>query len=159
MVINLSNNIVFLHLSEYAEVRKIVSEFFQKHCEISAQLDLDVSETLCVPSANAPELTSEPLSSTSEPMEPELDPVDPDDRSILSSSEQEPESSEGLVVAISDAISELRSPKLVSEDRTGPEGPLAEVAWSSSGNDQGGTDASPETPEEDKPTGECQQSI
>ncbi len=42
-------------------------------------------------------------------MEPELDPVDLEDRSILSSSEQEPVSSEGVVVAISDAISELRS--------------------------------------------------
>ncbi len=95
----------------------------------------------------------------SEPMEPELDPVDLEDRSILSSSEQDPVSSEGVVVAISDAISELRSPKLLSEDLTGPEGPSAEVAWSSSGNDQGGADASPETPDEDIPTGECQQSI
>ncbi len=92
-------------------------------------------------------------------MEPELDPVDLEDRSILSSSEQDPVSSEGVVVAISDAISELRSPKLLSEDLTGPEGPSAEVAWSSSGNDQGGADASPETPDEDIPTGECQQSI
>ncbi len=140
-------------------MRKTISAVFQKCCEISAQLDLDVSESLCVPPASTLEPTSEPLSSTPESMEPELDPVDPEDRSILSSSELESVSSEGLVVAISETISELRSPKLVSEDLTGPEGPSAEVAGSSSGNDQGGSDASPEIPEEDIPTDECQQSI
>lgn len=137
-------------------MRKTISAFFKKRYENSTQPDPDVLESLCVPDASVPEPTSEPLSSSSEPMEPGLDP---EEWSILSSSELEPVSSEGLVVDISDAISELRSPTLVSEDLTDPEGPSAEVSGSSSGTDQGGTDVSPETPEEDVPTGECQQSI
>uniref|UniRef100_A0A9J8BKY0 Dual specificity phosphatase 29 n=1 Tax=Cyprinus carpio carpio TaxID=630221 RepID=A0A9J8BKY0_CYPCA len=108
---------------EYAKVRKTISAFFKKRYENSTQPDPDVSESLCVPDASVPEPTSEPLSSSSEPMEPGLDP---EEWSILSSSELEPVSSE--------------------------ERPSAEVSGSSSGTDQGGTDVSPETPEEDVPT-------
>ncbi|XP_059384631.1 uncharacterized protein LOC132118687 [Carassius carassius] len=134
---------------EYAKVRKTISAFFQKRFEISAQLDPDVSESLCVPDASVLEPKSEALSSSSELMEPGLDP---EEWSILNSSGPEPASPEGLVVDISDATSEPRSPTMVSEDLTDPEGPSAEVSGSSSGNDQGDTDVSPETPEEDIPT-------
>lgn len=89
-------------------------------------------------------------------MEPGLDP---EEWSILNSSGPEPASPECLVVDISDATSEPRSQMMVSEDLTDPEGPSAEVLGSSSGNDQGDTAVSPETPEEDIPTGECEQSI
>ncbi|KAL0191973.1 hypothetical protein M9458_010269, partial [Cirrhinus mrigala] len=85
---------------------------------------------------------------TSEPTEPELAPVDSEEGCIPSSSEPEPVSSEVLVADISDAISEVTSPALVSEDLANPEEPLAEVVGSNSSE----TDASPETPEENFPT-------
>ncbi|XP_016354161.1 uncharacterized protein LOC107697821 [Sinocyclocheilus anshuiensis] len=137
---------------EYAKVRKTISVFFQKRYGISAQPDPD--ESLCVPAASAPEPTSEPLSSTSEPMEPQLDPDNTEEWCIPdpSSFESGPSSSEGLVDDISDAISKMRSPMLMSKDLTEPAGPSAEVGGSSSGNDQSGTDASPKIPEEDIPT-------
>ncbi|XP_026054860.1 uncharacterized protein LOC113040876 [Carassius auratus] len=134
---------------EYAKVRKTISAFFQKRFEISEQPDPDVSESLCVPDASVLGPKSEPLSSTSELMEPGLDP---EEWSILNSSGPEPASPECLVVDISDATSEPRSQMMVSEDLTDPEGPSAEVLGSSSGNDQGDTAVSPETPEEDIPT-------
>lgn len=137
-------------------MRKTISAFFQKRFEISEQPDPDVSESLCVPDASVLGPKSEPLSSTSELMEPGLDP---EEWSILNSSGPEPASPECLVVDISDATSEPRSQMMVSEDLTDPEGPSAEVLGSSSGNDQGDTAVSPETPEEDIPTGECEQSI
>ncbi|KAL1265789.1 hypothetical protein QQF64_003816 [Cirrhinus molitorella] len=128
---------------EYAKVRKTIGAFFQKCYGISAQPDPDVSELLCIPAATAAEPTPEPLSSTPEPVEPEPDLVNPEECCIPgpSSSELEPVSSDGF---ISDAISEQRSPTLVSEDLNDPEGASTEVGESSSRNNPSGTDASPE---------------
>ncbi|XP_073681593.1 uncharacterized protein [Garra rufa] len=137
---------------EYAKVRKTIGAFFQKCYGISAEPDLEVSESLCVPAASALEPTSEPLSSTPEPVEPELDPIDSEECCIPGPSSPEPVSSEGF---ISDAISEQRSPTLMSEDLTNPQEPSAEVGESSSGIYQSGTDASPETTEEDIPKEKC----
>lgn len=151
VVRDVSNNIVFLHVLEYEEVRKTIGVFFQKRYGITAQPDQDVSESLCVPAAT----------STPEPVDPELDPVSPEECCIPgpNSSESKPVSSEGLVEDISEAISEQKCPTLVfHEDLTDPEGPSAEVGESGNGNDQSGTDASPETAEKDIPAGECQQS-
>ncbi|XDV52066.1 hypothetical protein PO909_020844 [Leuciscus waleckii] len=165
---------VFLLFSEMPKVRKNkISAFFQKLFWISARPKTDptVSEPLYVPDASAlepisqmdifvTEQSSVPIPSVPEP-EPELDLVNPKDMGVpgLSSSELEPVSSEGLKVDVNNAISELKSPTLMSEDLTDPAGPSTEVARSSSGIDQGDMDASPETPEENRPIGECQQSI
>ncbi|CAM4732976.1 unnamed protein product [Leuciscus chuanchicus] len=151
---------------EMPKVRKNkISTFFQKLFWISARPKTDptVSEPLYVPDASAlepisqmdifvTEQSSVPIPSVPEP-EPELDLVNPKDMGVpgLSSSELEPVSSEGLKVDVNNAISELKSPTLMSEDLTDPAGPSTEVARSSSGIDQGDMDASPETPEENRP--------
>ncbi|KAL1250367.1 hypothetical protein QQF64_021372 [Cirrhinus molitorella] len=143
---------------DYAKVRKTIGAFFRRRYGISAQADSDVldsDESLYVPAASAPEPTFEPLSSTSKSVEPEMDPVNSEEWCISgsSNSELEPVSSEGLMDDIGDAISELKSQMLMSEDLTNPEGPSAEVEESSSGNNRSGTDLFPETAEEDIPTG------
>ncbi|KAK2901229.1 hypothetical protein Q8A67_009344 [Cirrhinus molitorella] len=125
-----------------------------KNNQSSTDVSPETAEEDIPTSASTPKPTSEPLSSTLGPMEPELDLVNPEECYIPGSSsfEVEPVSSEGLVDDISDTISELKSQMLVSEDLTDPERLSVEVGGSSSENDQSGTDASPETTEEDIPT-------
>ncbi|ROL48248.1 Nicotinamide/nicotinic acid mononucleotide adenylyltransferase 1 [Anabarilius grahami] len=113
--------------TENTKVRKknIISAFFQKLFGISAkpEMDLTVPEPLCVPDKSA---------------------VEPTSQTDLFVNEQSSD--------VNIAISELKSPTLVSEDLTDPAGPSTEVAGSSSGINQGGMDASPETPEKNSPT-------
>ncbi|CAM4675919.1 unnamed protein product [Leuciscus chuanchicus] len=124
-----------------------------------------VPEPQCVPVIPQPasetdlvdtEQSSVPVPRVSE-QDPQVDLVDPEESSVpgLNRSEPEPVSSDGQAVEVRDAISDLKSPTLVCDDLSVSAGP----SGSSSGIDQGGMDASPETPEKISPKGECQQSI
>ena len=150
----------FFCFSESTKVwmMKKMSGFFQRL--------FGVPEPLCVPVI--PQTTSEtdlvdteqssvPVPRVSE-QDPQVDLADPEESSVpgLNRSEpEEPVSSEGQAVEVRDAISDLKSPTLVCDDLSDSAGP----SGSSSGIDQGGMDASPETPEKISPKGECQQSI
>ncbi|XP_077074426.1 uncharacterized protein LOC143725684 [Siphateles boraxobius] len=116
-----------------------------------------VPEPLCVP--GIPQPTSEtdlvdiaqlsvPVPSVSE-QEPQVDLVDPEESIVpgLNRSELEPVSSEGQEVEVRDAISDLKSPTVVCDDLSSSLGP----SGNSSGIDQDGMDASPETPEKISP--------
>ncbi|XP_048039090.1 uncharacterized protein LOC125263934 [Megalobrama amblycephala] len=146
--------------TENTKVRKknLISAFFQKLFGISAKpkMDLTVPEPLCVPDKSAVEPTSQTdlfvteQSSVRVPSvpvpEPELDLANSKEICV-----PEPVSSDVQEVDVNIAISDLKSPTLVSENLTDPAGPSTEMAGSSSGIDQGGMDASPVTPEENSP--------
>ncbi|KAK9961810.1 hypothetical protein ABG768_007210 [Culter alburnus] len=108
--------------------------------EPTSELDLVDTEQSSVPFPSIPEPEPEPEESTvpgpssSEP-EPELDLVDPES-GVPGPSGLEPL---GQEVDVDDAISDLKSPTLVSEDLK--------------------MDASPETPEENSPKSKYQQSV
>ncbi|XP_056097251.1 uncharacterized protein LOC130076253 [Rhinichthys klamathensis goyatoka] len=105
---------------------------FPSNPESKSNLDLADSDESCVPGPRVSE------------QETQVDLVDLEESSVsgLNRSEPEPVSSEGQEVEVRDAISDLKSPTLVCDDLSDSAGPSGRT----SGIDQGGMDASPETP-------------
>ncbi|XP_039507750.1 uncharacterized protein LOC120463031 [Pimephales promelas] len=127
------------------------------------QMLFGVPEPLCVPDTHQPTSATDLVDSEQETpvdldnleqpdvpvpivseQETPVDLVDLEESSVsaLNRSEAEPVSTEGLEVEVKDAISDLKSPTLVCEDLSDSAGPSGRT----SGIDQSGMDASPETP-------------